>query len=439
LGTTGDRNPFFTGVEFNQFTDTESISFYGDATYNVTDKFRVTGGLRFTEDDKERFGINARFGQSFIIGGDGFGCCFAPPVGTEGFQFAGFDRTIFNPDTDGNNEISSQEIIDFYFDGIETFGARDGLDDIFANGEVVDPIPFGERPLCPDNLIGFDGTSNGSCFTQATADLFGNAVFDPLVDRVSFAVVAPELTDLDLQNGSIDNSFTDWRLRAEYDLSDDHLIYGLIATGNKSGGFNDNISDLEVGGLIEINPAGGAPAAFDTNSPAPTYGPETLTLFEVGSKLEFDLTNDINGHFNLSAFYYDYDDLQLTNLISTTQIGAFITLLWLPEARVVNSQEIQDFRFQADVDPDNAVNRSIEGNRLIRTPEIQFNGSVSKAWQVDSGSIDGIVSVGYRSSQFMTIPVLNANKQLSSRNLIIHVSFLHLVLMVSVYARSFKS
>ena len=451
LGTTGDRNPFFTGVEFNQFTDTESISFYGDATYNVTDKFRVTGGLRFTEDDKERFGINARFGQSFIIGGDGFGCCFAPPVGTEGFQFAGFDRTIFNPDTDGNNEISSQEIIDFYFDGIETFGARDGLDDIFANGEVVDPIPFGERPLCPDNLIGFDGTSNGSCFTQATADLFGNADFDPLVDRVSFAVVAPELTDLDLQNGSIDNSFTDWRLRAEYDLSDDHLIYGLIATGNKSGGFNDNISDLEVGGLIEINPAGGAPAAFDTNSPAPTYGPETLTLFEVGSKLEFDLTNDINGHFNLSAFYYDYDDLQLTNLISTTQIGAFITgevtdpdvalggggnvvaftfnasdaeiygaqfeggldlpgdvsldatLLWLPEARVVNSQEIQDFRFQADVDPDNAVNRSIEGNRLIRTPEIQFNGSVSKAWQVDSGSIDGIVSVGYRSSQFMTI------------------------------------
>lgn len=208
---------------------------------------------------------------------------------------------------------------------------------------------------------------------------------------------------------------------------------------------------MEVGGLIEINPAGGAPAAFDTNSPAPTYGPETLTLFEVGSKLEFDLTNDINGHFNLSAFYYDYDDLQLTNLISTTQIGAFITgevtdpdvalggggnvvaftfnasdaeiygaqfeggldlpgdvsldatLLWLPEARVVNSQEIQDFRFQADVDPDNAVNRSIEGNRLIRTPEIQFNGSVSKAWQVDSGSIDGIVSVGYRSSQFMTI------------------------------------
>ena len=453
LGTTGDRNPFFTGVEFNQFTDTESVSIYGDATYNVTDKFRVTGGLRYTDDQKERFGINARFGQTFIIGGDGFGCCFAPPVGTEGFEFAGFDRTIFNPDTDGNDEISPQEIIDFYFDGVRTFGARDGLDDIFANGEVIDPIPFGERPLCPAGLIGFDGTSNGSCFTQATADAFngdGPDVFGPLVDRVSFAVVVPELTNLDLQNGSIDNDFIDWRLRAEYDLDDDHLIYGLIATGNKAGGFNDNVEGLELEGLVEINPAGGAPAAFNTDSPAPTYGPETLTLFEIGSKNEFSI-GDVDAKFNVSAFYYDYDDLQLTNLVSTAQIGAFIsgevtdpdvdlggggnvvaftfnasdaeiygaqfeggldfpgdisldaTLLWLPEARVVNSQEIQDFRFQMDVDPDNAINRPIEGNRLIRTPEFQFNGSVSKVWNVDSGSIDGIVSLGYRSSQFMTI------------------------------------
>lgn len=447
LGTTGDRNPFFYGVEFNQFTDTESYSFYGDATYNVTEEFRVSGGLRYTDDHKERFGVNARFGQTFIIGGDGFGCCFAPPVGTEGFEFAGFDRTIFDPDTDGNNEISAQELINFYFDGVSTFGARDGLDDIYANGEVVDPIPFGERPLCPAGLIGFDGTSNGSCFTQATADAFGADIFSPLVDRVSFAVAVPALSSIALQNGALDNDFLDWRIRAEYDLSDDNLIYGLVSTGNKSGGFNDNIEGLQVD-TVELNLAGGAPAAFSTDTLAPTYGPETLTLFEVGSKNEFYLGEN-RAKFNVSAFYYDYDDLQLTSLLSVAQIANFIgnntdvfdggaggnivaftfnasdaeiygaqfeagidlpgdlnldaTLLWLAEARVTNSQEIQDFRFQADIDADNAVNRSIEGNRLIRTPEIQFNGSVSKVWDVASGNVDGIVSFGYRSSQHMTI------------------------------------
>lgn len=151
----------------------------------------------------------------------------------------------------------------------------------------------------------------------------------------------------------------------------------------------------------------------------------------------------------MSAFYYDYDDLQLTTLLQVQQVldfeglgdvelpdgagtGVFgftfnasdaeiygaqfeggldlpnnvsldATLLWLAEAQVVNSQDIQDSRFQADIDAANAINRSIEGNRLIRTPEFQFNGSLSKVWDVESGNIDGIVSLGYRSSQHMTI------------------------------------
>ncbi len=444
LGTTGDRNPFFYGVEFNQFTDTESYSFYGDATYSVNDKFRVTGGIRYTDDHKERFGVNARFGQTFIIGGDGFGCCFAPPVGTEGFQFAGFDRTIFNPDTNNDQQLSPQEVIDFYFDGVATFGARDGLDDIYANGEVVDPIPFGDRPLCPDGLVGFDGTSNGSCFSQATADAWDPTVFGPLVGRTSFAVAVPDLTSIALQSGSLDNNFTDGRFRLEYDVSDDNLLYGLIATGNKSGGFNDNIPELSSA-QVEISPAGGAPAEFQTDSLAPTYGPETLTLYEIGSKNSF-YVDGRPATFNVSAFYYDYKDLQLTTLLSVAQIAEFVgadvpnntggnivaftfnasdaeiygaqfegsldlpwdmnlkgTLLWLTEAKVVQSQEIQDARYQADIDPGNAVNRSIEGNRLPRTPEYQFNASISKVWYTDFGQFDGVFSAGYRSKANSTI------------------------------------
>ena len=453
LGTTGDRNPFFTGVEFNQTTDTDSFAFYGDATYDVSDKVRVTGGLRFTDDHKDRFGVNARYGQTFIIGGDGFNCCFATAVGTEGFEFAAFDREIFNPDTDEDGTLSPQEVIDFYFDGVRTFGDRDGLDDIFANGEVVDPIPFGDRPFCAFPLIGFDGTSNGSCFSQETADLFnggGPDIFGPLVGRTSFAVVVPQNTDITLQAGSLDNDFIDWRIRGEYDLSEDNLLYALISTGNKSGGFNDTIPDsaaLFVGDAPEIT--GGVPAEFITGDIAPTYDPETLTLFELGSKNEFEIGGR-PATFNISAFYYDYDDYQATTLLSTAQIvdtqgieltpqqqmdlggnvvsftfnaadaeiyGAQIdggiqlpgdvnldgTLLWLAEARFVNAPDIQDSRFQADVDPENSVLRSIDGNRLIRTPEWQFNGSISKAINVPTGTLDGIVSFGYRSSQHMTI------------------------------------
>jgi len=457
-GTTGDRNPFFTGVEFNQFTDTESFSFYGDATYNVSDRIRVTGGLRYTDDSKERFGVNARFGQSFIIGGDGFNCCFATAVGTEGFEFAAFDRTIFDPDTDEDGSLTSQEIIDFFFDGVATFGERDGLDDIFANGEVTDEnIPsFGDRPLCAFPLIGFDGTANGNCFTQETADSFngnGEDIFGPLVGRTSFAVVSPENTDITLQAGSLDNDFVDWRIRGEFDLSDNNLVYALVSRGTKSGGFNDTVPDTaELVGTVITNPSplsGGLPVEFVTGDIAPTYDPETLTLFEFGSKNEFDIGGNA-ATFNFSAFYYDYDDFQATTLLDVGQIidlqglevdegfanniggnvvsftfnasdaeilGAQIdggiqlpgdvnfkgTLLWLAEARFVDAPEVSDSRFQSDVEPENAVPRPIDGNRLIRTPEWQFNGSVSKAVEIQSGTFDGIVSFGYRSSQHQTI------------------------------------
>ena len=433
LGTTGDRNPFFQGVEFNQTTSTDSYSIYGDATYSVSDQFRITGGLRYTKDEKDRFGINARY--AFGFGGPDFSCCFINGVasGTEGFEFAGLDREIIIPDTNADGLVDAQESIAFLFDGIAQFGDRDGFDDIFPNGQQIqDVFPnAADRPSC--DAFAFVG----SC---------GNA-FVPDFDGVVDFSLAPFNSSFAPQSGRLVNDFVDWRIRGEYDFDEDHLVYGLISTGNKSGGFNDNIAGTE--GLGISNPADNAPIEFNADTLAPTYGPETLTLFELGSKNEFNLSDNVSGHFNVSAFYYDYDDLQLTTLLQVQQVldfeglgdvelpdgagtGVFgftfnasdaeiygaqfeggldlpnnvsldATLLWLAEAQVVNSQDIQDSRFQADIDAANAINRSIEGNRLIRTPEFQFNGSLSKVWDVESGNIDGIVSLGYRSSQHMTI------------------------------------
>ncbi len=441
LGTTGDRNPFFTGVEFNQDTDTDSFSFYADATYSLTDKLRLTGGIRYTNDDKERFGVNARY--QFITGG----AAFAPigiGHGTEGFEFAAFDRTIFNPDVDGSGDLSDAEVLDFFFDGVNQFGARDGLDDIFSSRQITpgDAPPEG-RAVCANFA------TSGPCPIDGVAPFFDEPPIQPasIDGLISFAVLGGN--SIALQNGSLDNDFVDWRARVEYDITENNLVYALVSTGNKSGGFNDNVPGTE--GLGIASPVASAPAAFDTDTLAPTFGPETLTLFELGTKNEFDL-GEVGVTLNASAFYYDYDDLQLTTLTSVAQILDFTgievaddviadgglggqivafnfnasdaeiygaqfegglqlpgdlnlnaTLLWLPEARVVNSIEIQDSRFQADVDPANAINRSIEGNRLIRTPEVQINGSISKAITTDYGQFDGIVSFGYRSSQRQTI------------------------------------
>lgn len=434
LGTTGDRNPFFTGVEFNQTTNTDSLSLYGDATYDVTDKFSVTAGLRYTEDEKERFGVNARY--QFIIGGAGFSCCFGTGVGTEGFEFNALGRSIFNPDTNGDGMVSEDETLAFYFDGIKSFGDRDGLDDIFGNGVILGDAPAGDRPFC--NQFAF--TDPNGCFGP---DFYTNLGLD---GRVAFAVLGGN--SIALQNGRLKNDFVDWRLRAQYDVDEDHMLYALISTGHKSGGFNDNIPGTE--GIGIANPSQSAPTLFDVDTLAPTFDEEKLTLFEIGSKNEFDLSGGMSGMFNMSAFYYDYDDKQEFTLLSTTQIidlqgieltdeereqlggnvvafnfnaadaeifgaqfeGALnfpgdvtlkSTLLWLPVARITNSIPVQDSRYQADVDPINSVARDISGNRLVRTPKIQFNGSVSKVWSVGKGQLDGIISAGYRSDSNLTI------------------------------------
>ena len=414
LGSTGDRGLFFQGVEFNiPKADAKSFGFYGDATYKVTDKLRLTGGLRYTDDRKAREGVAARYG--FAIGDGNFNCCLGVRVGTEGFKFAGRDRTIFNPDVNKDGTISDLEVINFYKNGIAAYGIRDNVDKIFANGPI--PGHFGTVPgvpLCEDTITGDSLTCQG---------------FEPS-GQYTYAV--PFQGQIFRQTGKSRQNFIDWRVRAEYDITDDNLVYALVASGNKSGGFNDNLGDAGI---------------------APTYRPEKVTLYEVGSKNEFYL-GSVKARFNASGFYNDYSDQVLTSILSVDQVAKFLAspqgggqtvplppntslalvvsysynaasskiyglnveggfelphnlnlnfnALWL-EAKINKSQPIQDFRFQADVSPTEAVFQSIDGKRLPRTPRWQLNGSLSQKIEVSSGSLDWIVSVGYRSSQFQTI------------------------------------
>jgi iron complex outermembrane receptor protein len=416
LAATGDRTPFFQGIEFNTTVDTESYGIYGDATYELTDKFRVTAGIRYTDDSKERSGVAARYG--IALGDDNFNCCLGVRVGTEGFEFAARGRTIFNPDTDNNGAISEAEIFAFHRNGIAQFGARDNLGAILDAGPVQGHF--------------FDVPEGVPCLDTNSGD---GLTCEGFAATTQFTFSVPFQGQIFQQQGSFDDSFVDWRLRAEYDLSEDNLLYALIANGHKSGGFNDNIGDL---------------------GPAPTYDTESVILYEIGSKNEFDIGN-VGVRLNGSLFYNDYKDQVFTGLLSvatavefTNSFGGDIiappqgtntdlvvsfsfnaanseiygaqidggfdlphnlkidfSALWL-EAKILDSVAIPDFRFQPDVDPANGVLREIDGFRPPRTPRWQLNGKISQVFELPKGQLDYVLSAGYRSSQFHTI--FNSNE-----------------------------
>lgn len=411
LGSTGDRATYFQGFEFNQpNTDSDSISIYSDVTWNYSDRTSITAGLRFSDDHKERQGVNASY--RFCLGAENedgnLGVCQGARVGTPGFEFAGLDRTIYNPDIDGNGEVSDDEFLAFYYNGITSFGVNDTIDDILANGTFDAGQNTFPAPDCPDV------NSTDGVYTQAD----GKCAYVSIIDPANAITV---------QDGEIDDNFVDWRLRVEHKIDEDFLTYGLIATGHKTGGFNDNFPNLD-------RPV--------------SYGTEQVTLYELGFKNTFDL-GSIPTQFNGSIFYNDYTDQVFCNVVTVEQAieiaeggqssteeaplaslgvnfcfnaadssvsggqldGKFflpwdLTLSWTYlylKAQIDQADPIQDSRYQADIDPLNARFIDISGNRLPRTAENQFNFSLGQAIDLPSGRFDYLLSVGYRDDHFLSI------------------------------------
>jgi len=91
-----------------------------------------------------------------------------------------------------------------------------------------------------------------------------------------------------IQPAEYDNSETTWTAGVNWQPQDGALHYAKISKGYKAGGFD------AVG----------------------TYAPETVTAYEIGSKNQFE-----SSVLNLSAYYYDYKDLQASVLLDTTKGG----------------------------------------------------------------------------------------------------------------------
>jgi len=144
-------------------------------------------------------------------------------------------------------------------------------------------------------------------------------------------VADPVLVSVPTDNTVKDDRVT-WRVGVEADVGPDNLLYANVSTGFKSGGVSQ----------------------ADPNITLPTtYGPETITAYQVGSKNRF-----LGGRLQLNAeaFYYDYKGFQ--TILSSFQPSGLLYFL------TVNSQTARFYGGEIEA-------------AFLATPNDRFDASIA--------------------------------------------------------------
>ncbi|MBA4759459.1 TonB-dependent receptor [Sphingosinicella sp.] len=163
-----------------------------------------------------------------------------------------------------------------------------------------------------------------------------------------------------------------WRIGADYDITDDVLAYASIDKGFKAGGFNIGII-TSVAERTQVDP-------------------EYLTSYEIGLK---STLFDRRLRLNISAFYYDYTDLQVLSV--NRQAGSTVPTLGLDNAADAEIKGIEleatalptdwldlglnlgilDAKYKnylsGAIDPDTGDPRDFSGNRLPGAPKFTLS------------------------------------------------------------------
>ncbi|MBU1823765.1 MAG: TonB-dependent receptor [Alphaproteobacteria bacterium] len=382
----------YSGTEFTMpDVNGESYAFYADGTFDVTDRLRFLGGIRYTDEKKSRYGIGGNW--ALTLGGEDFACCFATRLGTEGFKPNLLDRPNF--DVTGIN--TPQGLAQFLIEGIKTPGLRDTLI------QQIGAIANGTNP-------------NGTCIDRPDIDNgFVNCpALNPSNTNGGFSYA--NLTIPGQQIGSSKFNFVDWRAGIEFDVSDDNMLYAKVSTGHKSGGFNDS---------------------FNGSTIPETFSPEKLLVYEVGSRNSFDAFGR-RAVLNLTGFYYDYSnqvfqDLTCINLDSTQtppvcngyslvnrNIGA--SRIYGAEAELrlnlpgnfgldinaayldtkITRGTVADARAQDFGAGGNSPLISLVGNPLPLSSKMNVSARLSQWFDVGPGRLDWQALLNYRSSYFLS-------------------------------------
>jgi iron complex outermembrane receptor protein len=190
------------------------------------------------------------------------------------------------------------------------------------------------------------------------------------------------------ENSSASSDKVTWHTGLDYQLTPDNLLYAKVDTGYKSGGFT----------IV-----------------AP-YDPETLTAYELGSKNRF-LGGTLQANF--SAFYYDYENQQVTQFISSGPLTGQSTVLNAGASEIYGA-EAETTWLMSDADKidfsvaylsaeftdfsvaNGASNLSLAGNDVIQSPEWSLGLGYEHSFMFAGGTLTPRVQSQYRSSSYLT-------------------------------------
>ncbi|MFT5766984.1 MAG: iron complex outermembrane receptor protein [Halioglobus sp.] len=181
-----------------------------------------------------------------------------------------------------------------------------------------------------------------------------------------------------------------WKLGADWLFADDSMLYASVSTGFKSGGF------------------------LQTKNAEP-YEPEEILAWEIGSKNRF-LDNRVQA--NVSAYFYDYTDMQLTTIrdvqrettnagkseikgIEIELVGRLTSALELRGSFAYTNAEFTEY---FDIDPQNkdAGLQDLSGSSLPRSPNYTANLSATYSWDFNSGTLKTSLSYYWSDEVFFT-------------------------------------
>ncbi len=260
-----DKGRWYSGTEFTMpDVNGRSSAAFADGTFDLNDRLHLKGGLRYTREEKSRYGI----GGNWALGLPGVGGDFSTRLGTPGFAPA----FMYRPNFDVTGLTSQADMARFLLQGILAHGANDTI------AQQIGAVPGGGDFGCVDR-----------------PDIGGDSIDCPYQPWVQVSGIPAQ------QFGESRFNFTDWRVGVEYDRSDSHLLYATVSSGHKAGGFND---------------------AFDINEIPETFKPESIIAYEIGSKGSWRWFGRPST-FNLAAFYYDYSDQVFQDLavIAVNELG----------------------------------------------------------------------------------------------------------------------
>lgn len=248
--------------------------------------------------------------------------------------------------------------------------------------EVLDyDFPLGIFPLPPNSDLFFenfrylskayavfgDATVNVSDRARVIAGLRYSRDKQAATQRnyLQFGNLAPRTITCPLQTNEVTFHSTTPRVGAQYDVSDDSNLFATFSKGFKVGGFNFSGCNQQ-------------------------YRPEKVTSYEAGWKnrlLDGALT------VNVAAFYYDYTDLQLNQVVGLTSLitnaaaarvkGIEVESAWRPDPHwTINANlsllraKFTDFRNVDSLDAARGA-QDVSGNYLANSPKTSFNLGVA--------------------------------------------------------------